>query len=89
MLHLLHLLHLLQGVLPPSEGAVEGGGETSGCVCINFWLFLWKSPVVLSDCFHEMECFFFEIWGELSVLGENWFLGGFINMHSFCISIWK
>lgn len=28
---------------------------------------------------------FHEIWGELSFLGENCFLGGFINMHRFFV----
>ncbi|MBQ7350741.1 MAG: hypothetical protein IJW56_07695, partial [Bacteroides sp.] len=69
-------LHLLQGVLPPSEGAVEGGGETSGCVCINFWLFLWKSPVVFVGLFSRNGVFIFEIWGELSVLVRIGFWGG-------------
>ncbi len=34
--------------------------------------------------FTKWSVSFFGIWGELSVLGENWFLGG-INMHSFFV----
>ena len=82
---MLHLLHLLQGGLPPSEGAVEGGGETSGCFCINFWLFLWKSPVVFVGLFSRNGVFFFRNLGRIIGFGENWFLGGFINMHRFFV----
>lgn len=33
--------------------------------------------------FSRNGVFLFGIWGELSFLGENCFLGGFISMHSF------